>query len=364
MKKNALLISILLFFVLLSSCEDDKKTKDPYLTGIYVVNYGNYSGSKSTITSYDEMADTVYQDVYQNANGVEILSNVQYAAVHNGNIYMMSNDGDKIDIVGAQTFKALVNPIGNEITKPRYIVFDNNIAYVSCWGNVLDWSKLNNSYIAKINLETRQVEKILALPGGPEGMAIAAGKLFIALNYRDSIAVMNLDKEEFSYIATPAVSSYFLKDQNENLYVSLVSTYSNPSTESGIGYINTENNTLVSNYKLDGITSNYGSIMQFNKDESKIYIIASSWVQEGSDWVLKGAVNTFDISIKTFDAEPFLSGLTGINGITVNQKNDLVYCFIAESAIAEGKMEIYNASAEILSTQKTGLSPIMSFFTE
>ena len=130
-----------------------------------------------------------------------------------------------------------------------------------------------DSYIAVFNIKTNTVEKTIGLPGGPEGLEIARGKLFAALNYKDSVAVINLGNEKVSYIETPAVTSYFLKDDKENLYVTLVSTVTDFSTETGIGYINTSSERLAETFPIENVSSAYGSVIQVNADFSKIYII-------------------------------------------------------------------------------------------
>lgn len=362
--KKSLLILAAIAMAFLNACEEPKE--DPrgnYLTDSYIVNFGNYTGSKSTITSFDVLTDSIYQNVYQNANGVELLSNVQSVGINDGKIYFMSNDGDKIDIVDAHTFEATINPISENITKPRFIVFDGNTAYVSCLGDVpIDgWDNVETSYIAKVDLSNNTVTKTIDLPGGPEGLAIVGNKLYCALNYVDSIAVMDLTTENIDYIQTPAVSSYFLKDASSNLYVSMVSTFSDFSMNTGIGYLNAQTNMLDTVYYLDGVSSDYGSIMQYGKDQSSIFIVASSWVQEGENWVQKGGINKFDTGNKEFST--FVTDLEGIKGLSVDPDWGYVYCFQADG-VAIGTMDVYDEETNLMNSFKTGLSPSMAFFVK
>lgn len=363
MKHVIYLLTTCLLFSILISCEDS--INEPTETGngnVFVINYGTMSGSKSTISQYNAESDSVFNNAYQAINEVGLNSNVQYAAVYNGSAYLVSNDGDKIDIVDAKNLEATINPVRTGIILPRYIVFNNNTAYVSCWGESPDYENMPNSFIAVLNLDSHEVTETIALPGGPEGLAIANGKLYAALNYTDSIAVIDLDGYTKSFIETPAVSSYFLKDATENLYVSLVSTWSDPSDTTGIGYINTSTNELTNVFLLEGISSNYSSIMQFDAGNEFIYILASAWVQDTEgNWVQEGGLSSFDIQAQAINSAPFISGIDGINGFSVNPANGDIYCFIAGNEA--GKMQVYSSGTELKSTHTIGLYPFMAVFT-
>lgn len=360
--KNLTLLLIIMT-TLFVACKKDEiipepaPTPDPTKSYAYVVNYGAYGGTNSEISIYNITDKTITQNAYSAANSTAYNSNIQFMSIFNGSAYCIANNGDKIDVINSTTLVQSANPIyGSDIVNPRYIVFDGLTAYVSCWG-VADWDIMPNSYIAKINLSTFSISKI-ALPGGPEGLALANGKLYAALNYKDSIASINLSNDQVSYIATPAVSSYFLKDNSNNLYVSLVSTYSDTSSFAGIAYINTSTDQLTNNYLLSGITSNYGSIMQFNSDKSRIYIVAAAY---DVNYVLKGGIHVFNTTSKSYET-PFLENVTGLNGVNINPANNDVYVLLSPSATANGSLKVYSSSGALLDTKETGIAPQQVLF--
>lgn len=319
----------------------------------YIINYGSYSGDKATITAFDKYADDVENGYYKTVNGVDMVSNVQYAYHFNNNIYFMGNNTDGIFWVDDKTFKQTKNAISADIIKPRYAVGQGDYLYVSCWGGNI-WTDETLSYIAKVNLTTSKVEKKIPLHGGPEGLAIANNKLFAALNYKDSVAVMDLDSEAISYIETPAVSSYFVKDNNENLYVSLISTYTDFSSETGLGYINTSTNKLESTIRLDGVSTSYVNILASNDDFSKIYVMTSAY---DASWNLSGAVAVFDVASKKFDSKMLVEGVSGLNGIT--SYNNAVFCFVSESVSGNGKAVSYTPDGTKVKEYTTGIAPFM-----
>lgn len=360
--KNKIQIFMLLAFtaVMFVSCDDDDDiTPAPTEPAVsYIINYGSYSGDKSTITAFNKETDAVTHNYFENVNGVAMVSNVQHAYSYNGIIYFTGNNSDQIFWVNAETFQQSMNAITTDIVKPRYAVAEGKYLYVSCWGGDI-WVDETLSYIAKINIVTQTVEKKIALPGGPEGLAIANNKLYAALNYKDSVAVMDMATDEFDYIETPAVSSYFVKDKSGNLYVSLVSTYSDYSENAGLGYINTGNDQLEATYNLEGVSTSYVNIMASNKDFTKLYVMTSAY---DAEWNLSGAVSVFDVASKTFETDNLVEGVSGMNGLGFY--DDKIFTFVAESVTGTGSAVIYNEDGTEATNFKTGISPFMLLTVE
>lgn len=355
--KVKILLLMAVTAIMFASCDDDDIPSAPVEPTVsYIINYGSYSGDKSTITSYNKETGTATNDFYASVNGTAITSNAQSAVSYNGNIYFMGNAADQLFWVDGETFEQTANPVTTDIVKPRFGVATGNYMYVSCWGGDI-WTDETLSYIAKVNLTSNTVEKKIALAGGPEGLAIANNKLYAALGYKDSVAVVDLGTEAISYIETPAVSSYFLKDASNNLYVTFVSTYSDPSSETGLGYINTSSDQLVSTYELPGVSSGYINVLAANDDFSKIYVVT-----EGANWGDPGALSVFDVASKTFNSDKFLESVPGINGVAYY--NDKVFVFISESTAGNGKAMIYTPEGTKENEIETGKAPFMLLTVE
>lgn len=322
----------------------------------YIINAGNWSGDKSTITAYDKHTDQVINGYYKSVNSVDIVSNIQFAYHYNENIYLLGNEVDEVFFVNAKTFVQTKNSITDDIVGPRYCQGYGNYLYVSCWGGNV-WDDPTVSYIAKIDLTTNAVVHKIPLAGGPEGMAISNNKLYAALNYKDSVAIMDLTTEVVSYIALPDgnIPSYFLKDNEDNLYVNLGRSLSDYTTQTGLGYINTTTDELDAVYALDGISSSsYVNVMSANPDFSKIYVMTSGF---DSNWNILGGIEIFDVSSKTFDSNAFISDVSGINGIGFY--NDKVIVFIAPNVTGNGKMAAYNLDGTLHKEYETGIAPFM-----
>ncbi|MGQ7870191.1 hypothetical protein [Sunxiuqinia sp. sy24] len=359
MKKFVKLLPFFLaLLALVSSCSDDDDIIDLYpdelVKGAYILNYGGFSNDAASITKYDYEADklTPFYDQQQN-NGAIMVSAPQWVYQHDDRVYVMANEPDRVLVydplfVGQDT-------ITTDIVKPRNCVASGNYLYIACWGGEV-WNDNSVSYIAKYNLVTGEVEKKIALPGGPEGLEVANGKLYAALNYKNAVAVVDLKSEAISYIETTAVCSYLVKDDSDNLYVSLVGTWSNPSEGAGLGYINTKTDE-VSIHPLT-MTSSYASVMAFNKDKTKLYAIGAS------GYPVVGGVHVFNTSTKAFEEETLVNGVTGIKGISVNPENGDIYVLIDNGSSVNGTMMIYSEDGELTDTKDVGASPAMALFLD
>lgn len=359
--KNLLLLAII--GLIFSSCEKDEVTpKTVDITGVYIVNYGTWNASVGSLSSFNYDTNTLTGNAYKSANNdVAMQGNPQYAYEYKGNIYFMGNDKDEVYFVDKETLKQTKNGVTENLVKPRFCVGHNDYLYISCWGGNM-WEDTSVSYIALYNIKTNKVDKKIPLPGGPEGLEIVNNKLYCALNYQNKIAVMDLSTEKFTYIEElPAFTSYFLKDGKDNLYVTLVGSYSVPATKSGIAYINTKTNTVDKIFELDDVSQGYASIMDANSNFTKLYVLASAY---DANYNLTGAVRTLDIASGTFEEAPLVSNVAGLNAVSVNPENDDVFVMSSQSAAATGELFIYDNKGSHKGTYDTGIAPAWALFVE
>lgn len=352
MKRISLLILALAFVFV--ACEKEKEdVVIPVVNATqmaYVVNYGSYSGSKSDISIYNTETKEITHAAYKLANDVDFTSNIESMAIYKDIAYLMSNNGDKIDIIDAKTLKATVNPIATDITKPRYFVANENTAYISCWGNVDEWSVIANSYIAKIDLASKTVSKIM-LPGGPEGLIIKDGQLYTGLCTTNKVAVIDLATEVISFITVPAVPQQFVEDGNGKIWTSLVSKYSTPfATDSlGLAMINPTDNTVEAKIDFAGIGSN--GYIHISSDKKTIYMMGKeAWPGTAA------TINTVDVDSRTLNASALITG-EKFYGFNVNPANEDVYVLISPSTTEAGSLKIYDKTGTLMDEEETGVGP-------
>ncbi|WP_346859823.1 PKD domain-containing protein [uncultured Draconibacterium sp.] len=323
----------------------------------YIINYGSYSGDKTTISTFNKYVDEdqVSNGYYAEVNGVAKTSNTQYAYNYNGNIYFMDNNVDGISWVNNKTFLQTSNAITTDIHKPRFCVGSGDYLYVSCWGSDAIFSgDLSISYIAKVDLSSNQVVSKISLPGGPEGLEIVNDKIYAALTFKDSVAIVDLSNESVNYIETPARTTNFEKDNEDNLYVTLTRDWDDYVTQTGIGYINTTTNQLESIYELNGVGTSYDNVMEPNADFSRLYVMSS---ESDENYNVSGSIYVFDVAAKSFESDKLTEGISGING--VDFYDNKVFCFVSESVTGNGKVITYSEDGTKVSEYETGIAPFM-----
>ena len=331
------------------SGEDDNKKPTEKDKVAYILNYGSYSGANGEISVYNitkgELTDT---SGYSVVNGVDFSSKIESATIVDNKMYIMSNNGDKIDIINASTLKQTENPISTDITKPRFMVENNGIGYISCWGNVVDWKKMANSYIAKMDLATNAITKI-NVAGGLEGMAIVGNTLYLAQTARNTVVTMDLTTDAIDSIKVPAVPQQFAVGTDGKLYVSLVSKYSTPfpADSLGVAVINTTNNTVSDRINLAGIGSN--GFIHISTDKNTLYVMAKeAYPGTGS------SIKAIDLSNNSISE--LITG-ESYKGFGVNPDNGNIYVAMGASTTSNGEVKIYNKSGNLDKTLSVLISP-------
>ncbi len=274
---------------------------------IYILNYGSYENISSTIDLYNETNKTIQNKAFEDANEAEYNSNAQSFSIYNGKGYLTGNVSDKIDVIDASTLEHITS--------------------------------------------SPSVSKKIELPGGPEGVIIENNKLYAALEYRDSVAVINLDNHSISYIEMPAIPQHFVKGKNGNLWVSLVSTYSDPAPEDslGVGIIDPDTDELTGRVPFSGISGD--GQLAINSDKDKIYVMGKA-AYPGTE----SSVYEIDVAGKSIGQSALISG-DNFNGIGCHPESNNIYVLISSSSQETGSLKVYDSEGTLLDTKETGVAP-------
>ncbi len=348
------LMSLAMIFAV--ACEKEKNDKDDKKeettnSKAYIINYGSYASISTSVDIYTESNNKIVNNAYEDVNGVAYSSNAQSFAIYNEQGFFMGNESDKIDIVDAKTLEQSINPIETDITKPRYFEATNETGYISCWGTIDDWSTVANSYIAVLDIANKTISEKIMLPGGPEGVIIANNKLYAALEFRDSVAVINLDNHSVSYIETPAIPQHFVQDEDGNLWVSLVSTYSDPAPEDslGVAIIDPDTDQLTGRVLFSGISGD--GQLAINSAKDKIYVMGKA-AYPGT----ASSVYEIDVAGQSIGQSALISG-DNFSGIGCHPESNNIYVLISPSLEETGSLKVYDSQGTLLDTQETGVAP-------
>lgn len=186
-----------MFLLAFSACnlggDDPIVPANDYSKGIFVVNEGPFNGGGS-ITWHNPVTDETVQDVFGVVNGGSLGEFVQSLTFHNGKGYICVNGINLIVVVDQKTF-GFLDTIGGVVLPRYFLPVSNNVAYVSQWGK----DGLNGS-LARIDLTTNKVVKVIPVGTGPEKMILADANTLMVANgggfgTDSTVSIINLATE-------------------------------------------------------------------------------------------------------------------------------------------------------------------------
>ncbi|BDD03490.1 YncE family protein [Aureibacter tunicatorum] len=356
-KLSALLLLVLPF---ITSCNDEVSVEAPEydLDGVIIANAGNYGSGNGSLDLYNESTGVLSRGVFESANGRQLAAGIESVGLKDSIGLIQCNAADKVEFFHAETFKTLAAPIAEGIVKPRYVAFNGDFAYVTCWGkNTPEWT-LPDSYVAKISLNDFKVVKELKTGEGAEGIAVSDGKIFVANSYETSVSVFDvLTDQLIEKIEVKGKPQHFVKDREGGLWLSL------SEIEKGIVSINTSSLEVSDVYEQGQIGSD--GAMAYSIEQHKIYLLgASPWYQDDSgEWVNdnEGWIFEFDLNSKQFADQPIVAGPT-FYGLGFDDENQKLYLSDPKGFVGNGQALIYDVFGEKEKSLDVGMNPFHFVF--
>jgi len=181
--KKILLATTALICLCTTSClknQDPEPTPYTILSGIYVLNNGNWGSNDANIVSYDYNTKAATQDIFFKANDKNLGDLGQDALVNGSKIYIaVSNSGIVFvtDLEGKILKEIKAGPEGNY--QPRSLATDGANVYISYY----------EGYVGRIDTVDFNLTLSSRIGNNPEGICVCNSKLFVAvsngLNYPD-----------------------------------------------------------------------------------------------------------------------------------------------------------------------------------
>ncbi|MCA1801178.1 MAG: T9SS type A sorting domain-containing protein [Rhodothermaceae bacterium] len=158
------------------------------LKGIYVINEGAFLQGNASVTGYDAGSATVTQNAFFAKNGRPLGDVANSASIIDDYLYIVVNNSHAVEVVDKNDLRSVARIEIDDTNggSPRHLLqVDENRAFVT---NLFDNS------ISVIDLTTNTVTNTFAVTGFPEGLVMAAGKVFVAqsgLGGGNSVAVVD-----------------------------------------------------------------------------------------------------------------------------------------------------------------------------
>lgn len=351
-KLNLYLSSLLMILLFFTSCEKSDSKEDINLDGdAIVINYGGYGSGNGEFSLVDEANKKITNNYFKLKNGIDFGSNIQSASLYDGKIYCMTNSADKIDIINIKDFKQEIS-ISDNIAKPRYSAAQDGKIYISCIGQVADWSKVPNSYLAVLDVKTQKVTKY-PKAGGIEGVIVVDDKVYCAGYSKKEVHVFDIKTKAFiKSIPVKGLARHFALC-NGKLWVSLVSSYSVnvPKEDIGLACINTTNNTIEANVNIPNIGSN--GYIQATKKGDKIFVLENIF---NPDYTTNSNISIVNTQTKAIENASLYKG-ESFYGLGYNKITDKLYILVSPSTSTNGTLLLCDTKGNLIKEIETGIAP-------
>ena len=361
MQFNSIIIRSLVastLFLSLNACNStsDPEPSQPYDTGVFVVNRGNFFDNNGSITLINPTTKVTSFDIFQKENTNAVAGGVaDYAEVDDKGLILVDNSTagkDYIQIVNARTFKAVAKIDSNIVENPRYVVkAGTNKAYVSCWDAFNADYSYKAGYILVINLTTNKITKKIMVQPGAEKLLVVGNEVVVAsTGYSGSsnITVINTQTDTVSQTVTIGYEPKLIgADANGKIWFEADGKFvkfnlSTKAVESRIAFATAST-----------LNQSAGSF-SFNKDKNVIFFVYSYYDYATNK--SKGETYSFNIndaSIAT--TKPFINKL--FTGLNTDPSTGNIYAGFAPSLKQAGYVFRYQSNGTLIDSLKAEIGP-------
>lgn len=342
LKITTVFLTFLLFFV---SCSEDEQIiipKGDYEKGYFITNEGPFNNGSGTITHVDEDG-TAQQNIYKTVNNEDLGNVVQFMSLAGDNAYIVVNNSHKIVVANRYTMEKITIIEGENINNPRYFVANNDIGYVSNWGDPLN---PNDDFITVIDLSSNEVITTISVGEGPEDMLIVSNNLYVNLqggwNQNDKVEVIEIQSNTVLETLTVGdVPNSLVADGEGNVWVLCGGkpNWTGFESEGKLAKIVTNDFTV--------------DFLNFNTTEHPVNLTQNS---EKLYYNLNGKVYEMLIQSASLPNNP----IDGIEGYfyAMEANSGELYATDAKDFQSEGSLGVFNLSnGALVKTIQTGILP-------
>lgn len=340
----SLLLSLSLF-----SCKKDKPDGGTTIlpndttAKVLIVCEGSLGNGNATLSVYAPQTDSVFNDVYQNANGLALGDVFQSVFKQDNQYFFCVNNSDKITVVDQNSWRQKASI---SVPKPRYTLrVSDQKAYV---GSLFS----NRIYI--INTKSFLVEKTIELPfQNAEGMLLKDGMVYVccwdtACNKLYKIDASS-DKLVDSISLAGSAAQSVLLDKENKIWVMGGNAYKNKSTHLNRIDLNSKKviQSFIFDKKIEAIKP------CFNPARDTLYFLEVNY----SGGIVNNGVYRMPIGFSSLPTAAFVSCQANqyfwALGVDPNSGN--IYVGDPKGFVQKGSVSIFNQQAQLQHSFNVGL---------
>ena len=204
------------------SCSDDDTPFveiPPLPSGYFIVNEGGFGNANTSISFYDRTNDTIFNNVFETANGRPLGDQTQSMTVVGNRGFIVVQNSAKVEVINTSDFTSIAT-ITEGIVSPRYFISaDASKAYLTDWG-----ADGVTGTVKVIDLTTYEVIKTIPVGEGPNQLLQVNDRAYVANGggFGHDSTVMVLDTQTDTVVDTITVGdnpSSLVFDANGNIWV-------------------------------------------------------------------------------------------------------------------------------------------------
>jgi YVTN family beta-propeller protein len=347
---NFMILSIISFGVLITSCKKDEESAPPqepkgkYENGVIISNEGVFGKGSSSISFYDNEKDTVLNDVYKTENDIPLGDVAQSTIKANEKTLIAVNTSNKVVVVNSKDFKHIAEI---SIRQPRYIAVKENKAYVTSWAS--------GGYVYVVDLNTYSVIDSIKTGTGPEELVVVDNKLLIANSggwgLDSTITVVNLSDNTTKSINIHANCPSAIKiDKNNKAWVLAKGNIEYDenwfvvgNTPSVLVQLDVDDLSIISRVQL--FEAFHPTKLGINKSKDKLYY--------GGGYGFQGLYR-IGIDVTTAPDSPFIQEAS--YGFVIDERNDVIF-LLQEKFTSNGILIRYNPDGTKIKEYTVGIYP-------
>ncbi len=332
-------------FIFSSCSDDDEGPAGEFVSGVFVVNEGNFLEADGSITHYNSGNGTATQAIFNSTNDGSILGDVvQSMNISNNLAYLVVNNSNKVEVVNANTFESEYTI--TDVSLPRYFTAFNGKGYITEWVSFTDPGR-----VSVLDLETREIEKTIETGFGSEFILNVNGNLYVSNSFTNTISVISTSTNEVS--ATITLSNgvtQMVLDQNQKIWAISGGTtdYSVtppvPNNDGKILRIDPTSNTEEAQLSLN---INVSGRLAINAARNELIIIKGTSI-------FKIPVDGFSGTLDPLVTE---DNAIGFYGIGVDPDTNIIYAGDARGFQGNGKVYRYRQDGTFIDSFDSGRGP-------
>lgn len=315
--------------------------------GVFVLNEGTFTYANSSLSFYDNEADTVGNNIFFKANNAPIGDVAQSLCIHDNSIFIVVNNSGYIYKADAQTIKYQAKLEG--LDSPRFMLpVEGNKAYVS----VLERPGL-------VIMDTKEMKETGFVETGnsTDRMVRVGNKLFVCnwSNYyvqgSSNETVQVIDIETDSLVADIKVSkepNSIIVDSEGMLWVLCSGGYEEGAKNPALCRIDPATNIVVETLSFD--TQSYPTSLAVDNTGEILYFLNGGY----------GTLDLFKMSIHdaSLPVEPFIAcGGRNFNNVAVSPVSGEIYISDAKDYTQNGEVHRFSPDGALISSFDAGIIP-------